>query len=100
MNPEIGSDLLFGKRIMNWYNRLSAGKILLAIFLVGLLIRIIEPNLKLLHHDEAIHAWFSFELLTKGTYQYDPMYHGPLLYYITAAIKPLSPKTTAQTELE
>ena len=26
------------------------------------------------------------ELLTKGTYTYDPMYHGPLLYYLTAGM--------------
>ena len=48
--------------------------------------RFYNLNLKLFHHDEAIHAWFSWELLTKGTYTYDPMYHGPLLYYITAGM--------------
>jgi uncharacterized protein (TIGR03663 family) len=42
--------------------------------------------LKLFHHDEAIHAWFSWELLTTGTWQYDPMYHGPFLYFITAGM--------------
>lgn len=48
--------------------------------------RFYHLNLKLLHHDEAIHAWFSYELLTKGTYSYDPMYHGPVLYYITSGM--------------
>lgn len=48
--------------------------------------RFYRLNLKLFHHDEAIHAWFSYELLTKGTYTYDPMYHGPLLYYITTGM--------------
>jgi uncharacterized protein (TIGR03663 family) len=48
-------------------------------------LRFIFPELKLLHHDEAIHAWFTYELITKGTYLYDPMYHGPLLYYLTGA---------------
>ncbi|UUX93502.1 flippase activity-associated protein Agl23 [Methanoplanus endosymbiosus] len=38
------------------------------------------------HHDEAIHAWFSWTLLTTGEYVYDPVYHGPFLYYITAGI--------------
>jgi uncharacterized protein (TIGR03663 family) len=55
------------------------------IFLIGLTVRIIVPELKLLHHDEAIHAWFAYELITKGTYLYDPMYHGPLLYYLVGA---------------
>jgi len=55
------------------------------IFLIGLTVRIVFPELKLLHHDEAIHAWFAYELITKGSYLYDPMYHGPLLYYLTGA---------------
>lgn len=49
-------------------------------------VRFYHLNLKLFHHDEAIHAWFSYELLTKGTYTYDPMYHGPIIYYITAGM--------------
>jgi len=36
------------------------------------------------HHDEAIHAHASYVLLQNGSYQYDPTYHGPLLYYLTA----------------
>ncbi|MDH7510556.1 MAG: TIGR03663 family protein [Methanolinea sp.] len=56
------------------------------VFIIALLLRLLFLDFKLLHHDEAIHAWFSYELLTKGTYIYDPMYHGPLLYYITAGM--------------
>jgi len=37
------------------------------------------------HHDEAIHAHGSYNLLKNGIYRYDPTYHGPLLYYLTAA---------------
>ena len=37
------------------------------------------------HHDEAIHAHAAHVILKEGTYQYDPTYHGPLLYYLTAA---------------
>ncbi len=33
------------------------------------------------HHDEAIHAKLSWDLLERGSYRYDPTYHGPLLYY-------------------
>ena len=64
---------------------LSIRTLFIIIFFTGLLVRIIFPELKLLHHDEAIHAWFTYELITKGTYLYDPMYHGPLLYYLTGA---------------
>ena len=72
----------FITKIKERYNNTSAETLFFAIFVVGLLVRVLFPELKLLHHDEAIHAWFSYELLTLGTYLYDPMYHGPLLYYL------------------
>jgi len=84
--------ILTGDKTMNIqvlrerYAQWPVEKIFVIIFLAGFILRVILPNLKLLHHDEAIHAWFSYELLTKGIYQYDPMYHGPLLYYLTAAL--------------
>jgi uncharacterized protein (TIGR03663 family) len=37
------------------------------------------------HHDEAIHAKLSHDLAYQRVYSYDPTYHGPLLYYLTAA---------------
>lgn len=37
-----------------------------------------------LHHDESIHAHGSWVLFTTGSYHYDPTYHGPLLYYLSA----------------
>jgi uncharacterized protein (TIGR03663 family) len=43
-------------------------------------------ELKLFHHDEAIHAWFAYRLLHEGIWAYDPSYHGPLLYYVTAGM--------------
>ncbi len=72
--------------IRNIYTNASAGRLLLLIFLVTFLVRILFLDLKLYHHDEAIHAWFVYELLTKGNYIYDPMYHGPFLYYVTAVM--------------
>jgi len=56
------------------------------IVVCGFFLRFFALDLKLVHHDESIHAWFAYELLTKGTYVYDPMYHGPLLYYLTSGM--------------
>jgi uncharacterized protein (TIGR03663 family) len=36
------------------------------------------------HHDDAIHAHATYKLLKEGVYRYDPTYHGPLLYYLSA----------------
>ena len=53
---------------------------------LGAFLRFFFLDYKLFHHDEAIHSWFSFDLLTKGTWVYDPSYHGPFLYYVTAGM--------------
>jgi uncharacterized protein (TIGR03663 family) len=56
------------------------------IVILAFILRFAVLDLKLLHHDEAIHAWFSYDLLTKGAWMYDPSYHGPFLYYVTAGM--------------
>jgi uncharacterized protein (TIGR03663 family) len=61
-------------------------RIFIIIFLITIVLRFWQLDLKLLHHDEAIHSWFSYELLTKGIWKYDPSYHGPFLYYVTAGM--------------
>jgi uncharacterized protein (TIGR03663 family) len=65
---------------------LTFRNLFLIVFLLGLFIRLYSLDLKLLHHDEAVHAWFSYKLVTEGSYTYDPMYHGPLLYFLTAGM--------------
>jgi len=60
--------------------------LLLLVFVISLILRFYLLDLKLFHHDEAIHAWFSYRLLTGGGYLYDPVFHGPFLYYTTAAM--------------
>lgn len=39
------------------------------------------------HHDESIHAFFSWKIVQEGvaSYKYDPVYHGPVLYFASAA---------------
>lgn len=66
--------------------RIRFEHLFIVIFIVALILRFFLLDLKLFHHDEAVHAWFSFKLLTEGTYAYDPVYHGPLLYYTTASM--------------
>jgi uncharacterized protein (TIGR03663 family) len=70
-------------RLTRWF---SVENLFILIFILTFLLRFLFLDLRLFHHDEAIHAWFSYELLTKGAYTYDPMYHGPFLYYVTAGM--------------
>ncbi len=61
-------------------------RIFLLILILAFILRFWQLDLKLLHHDEAIHSWFCYELLTKGAWHYDPSYHGPFLYFVTAGM--------------
>lgn len=70
-------------RIRDWC---SFRNLFLLIFILGIFLRFFALDLKLFHHDEAIHAWFSYRLMTEGVYAYEPMYHGPFLYYVTAGM--------------
>ncbi|MDR0981161.1 MAG: TIGR03663 family protein [Methanocalculaceae archaeon] len=67
-------------------SRVRVEHVFFAILIVAVILRFAFLDLKLFHHDEAIHAWFSYQLLTQGTYIYDPVYHGPFLYYVTAGM--------------
>ena len=73
----------FSQKIKHFF---TFERIFLLIFIIALFVRVWHLDLKLLHHDEAIHAWFSYELLTRGAWVYDPSYHGPFLYYVTAGM--------------
>ena len=67
-------------------NRIRVEHVIFAIMILAIILRFAFLDLKLFHHDEAIHACFSYQLLTIGNYLYDPVYHGPFLYYITASM--------------
>lgn len=56
-----------------------------AMAVAGLVLRLVELAERPLHHDESIDAWYSWQFL-EGTFEgYDPVYHGPLRFYLTAA---------------
>lgn len=48
-----------------------------------------------MHHDESLDAFFAWRLLTDGGYSYDPVYHGPLRFYLTAGLFKLLGATEA-----
>jgi uncharacterized protein (TIGR03663 family) len=55
-----------------------------ALTAVGLGLRLVQLDEKPLHHDETLHAWFSWQLATGNGYSYDPVYHGPVQFYVIA----------------
>lgn len=48
--------------------------------------RFYELALRPLHHDESLHAFYSWLFETKGYYRYHPMLHGPFLFNANALV--------------
>ena len=61
--------------------------------------RLIDLGSRPMHHDESLDAWFSWRLLEKEPYTYDPVYHGPLRFYITAGLFKILGTTEATARL-
>ncbi|AGB03508.1 flippase activity-associated protein Agl23 [Methanoregula formicica] len=74
---------LFSQRLKTLF---TFERIFLLLLIIAFVLRFLLLDFKLLHHDEAIHSWFSYQLLTESTWAYDPSYHGPFLYFVTAGM--------------
>lgn len=53
---------------------------------VALALRLIELGERPFHHDESQDAYFSWLLVDRGSYEYDPLLHGPLRFYLTGLV--------------
>ena len=56
------------------------------ILLAGVLTRFWDLGSRALHHDESLHAYFSWLLATGQNYVHDPLMHGPFLFHMNALI--------------
>jgi uncharacterized protein (TIGR03663 family) len=54
--------------------------------LIALVLRLIDLGDRPFHHDESQDAYFSWLFLTQGDYEYNPLLHGPLRFYLTAGL--------------
>jgi uncharacterized protein (TIGR03663 family) len=50
----------------------------------ALAVRLIALGDRPFHHDESQDAYFSWIFFTRGDYEYQPILHGPLRFYVTA----------------
>jgi len=53
---------------------------------VALALRLIDLGDRPFHHDESQDAYFSWIFFTQGDYEYNPLLHGPLRFYLTAGM--------------
>jgi len=58
-----------------------------ALTLLALGLRLVALDGKPYHHDESLHAWFSWRLASGEGYGYDPVYHGPIQYYLIGLVQ-------------
>ena len=54
--------------------------------LAALALRLVDLGDRPFHHDESQDAYFSWVFLEQGDYEYNPLLHGPLRFYLTAAM--------------
>jgi uncharacterized protein (TIGR03663 family) len=65
--------------------RLDWERVLLILILVAAIVtRLWDLQYRAYNHDESIHTDWSWNLYTGRGYQHNPIYHGPLLYHLTA----------------
>lgn len=69
----------------------------LAILLAAVLTRFWDLGSRALHHDESLHAWFSYNYAIGKGYQHDPLMHGPFLFHLGALIYALFGATDASS---
>src|SRR4051794_10020548 len=53
---------------------------------VTIIVRVVGLANRPFHHDESQDAYFSYLFRKTGDYQYNPLLHGPLRFYLTAAM--------------
>jgi predicted membrane-bound mannosyltransferase len=56
------------------------------VILAAALTRFWDLGSRALHHDESLHAYFSWLLATGQGYVHDPLMHGPLLFHLNALV--------------
>ena len=56
----------------------------LLIAVAAAIVRLIDLGDRPFHHDESQVAYFSWVFFDRGDYEYQPILHGPLMYYLTA----------------
>jgi uncharacterized protein (TIGR03663 family) len=73
-------------RVQAWFAAQDTRELLVwgALFVLALLVRVIDLGSRPFHHDESQDAYFSYLFRESGDYQYNPLLHGPLRFYLTA----------------
>ncbi len=92
--PSLLERPLSGLLRINWE---TAAWILL--FVLAVVSRFYDLGARAMSHDESLHAVYSLDLYRQGSYQHNPMMHGPLLFHANAFFYSLFGVTDATTRI-
>jgi uncharacterized protein (TIGR03663 family) len=53
---------------------------------LALAARLVDLTRMPVHHDETQHAWFAWRLVSGEGYEYNPVYHGPVQFFLISAM--------------
>ncbi|HEY5875964.1 MAG TPA: flippase activity-associated protein Agl23 [Ilumatobacteraceae bacterium] len=67
---------------MKMTERLRANAWPIAVIVLSVIAHTWQLGRRAMAHDEAIDAWFSWQARGTGIIKYDPVYHGPLRFYL------------------
>jgi len=59
-------------------------RIFILILVLAVVMRFLFLTERPMHHDESVHAYMAYWIYRYFSYTYDPAFHGPFLYYVTA----------------
>ena len=82
LTARLGSALSDVRSSVRWWE--AAGYA--ALVVVGLAMRLWGLGARAMHHDESLHALYSWKLATGEGYAHNPMMHGPLQFQANAAL--------------
>ena len=82
LTARLGSALTEMRASVRWWE--AAGYA--ALVVVGLAMRLWDLGARAMHHDESLHALYSWKLATGDGYSHNPMMHGPLQFEVNAAL--------------
>ena len=74
------------RRLTAWYAAQDKRELAVwgAVLVLALIVRFIALGERAFHHDESQDAYFSYLFRQTGDYEYNPLLHGPLRFYLTA----------------
>ena len=64
----------------------SAAYLMVAIFLISIVTRFLLLDSRAIHHDESLHAYYSWAYANGNGFTHNPLMHGPLLFHLNALL--------------